>query len=89
MKDPRKNFEYLLAHPRMATISPEEAAALPQFTRHFNRGEVGVIPIKGMLSSGLFAWHGQSYAQVQSVLEKWEDDPEIKSVAMSFDSPGG
>lgn len=79
----------LLAHPRMATISPSEMAILPSFTRHYVKDGIGVIPVKGFLSSDLMDWFGLSYAQLQSVLKKFEDDLEVKGVLLSIDSCGG
>jgi ClpP class serine protease len=87
-----KNFDfknYLLVHPRMATISPAEQAILPNFTRHYVKEGIGVVPIKGYLCSGLIDWLGTTYAQVEAVLKKLEDDPEVRGVLLSVDSCGG
>jgi ClpP class serine protease len=73
----------------MATVSPAEQAILPSFTRHYVKDGIGVIPVKGFLSSDILDWFGLSYAQLQSVLKKFEDDSDVKGVLLTLDSCGG
>jgi len=89
MQNKNDHQKLLLAHPRMATVSPSEMAILPSFTRHYVKDGIGVIPVKGFLSSDLMSWFGLSYAQLQSVLKKFEDDSEVNGVLLTLDSCGG
>ncbi len=63
-------------------------AAKPSFK---GRGsdKVAIIPIQGVLSKDGPEWFGTSYDTITSAAERAAEDPDVKHIVLSVDSPGG
>ncbi len=61
-----------------------------QVVRPGSDGKIAVIPLDGIIAFGVEGSLGDSMvADLKAALEQAGDDPEVKAVVMSVDSPGG
>ena len=51
--------------------------------------KVAVIPIQGVLTNDGPSYYGTNYQSISNAAEKAAADPEVKSIILSVDSPGG
>lgn len=78
------------------SVKPALAAATParsfqeQVVRPGSDGKVVVIPLEGVIGFGVEGALGESMvADLKAALEQAGNDPDVKAVVMSVDSPGG
>jgi len=75
-------------------IFPSHSDPLKEFTlQGKEKGKVVVIPVRGVISDAprkqLIGTRPSMVQEIVSQLRKAEDDPEVKSVLLKIDSPGG
>lgn len=69
-------------------VGTQWEAAKPT-TRGNGPNKVAIIPIQGVLTNDGPSYYGTNYQTIADAAEKAAADPEVKSIILSVDSPGG
>ena len=73
----------------VASRQARYGASSPRRNAVHNTAGVAIIPVEGMLSKSGDAFNGTAYPVIQEAVERAAADPNIDSIMLAIDSPGG